>query len=132
MRGTKVFPRFSGTSYAAAAVGLRAACDLVDADGCVGVSLGAGALELVLAETPGRFAYAVFVLPAMAEARAALGWVTARCLVIAQEGDDVHPVGVAYDLAAALPDATLHVFDHPLIEDRLRLRALISSWIHQS
>lgn len=129
MAGTKVFPRFSATSYPAAAVELRAACDLVEADGCVGISLGAGALALVLAETPDRFAYAVFVLPAVAEARAALGWVTARCLVVAQEDDDVHPVGVAYDLAAALPDATLHVFDRPLIEDRPALRRLISGWI---
>jgi pimeloyl-ACP methyl ester carboxylesterase len=45
--------------------------------------------------------------------RAVLAAVRAECLVIGQEGDATHPASVARDLAAALPDAGLHVFDAP-------------------
>ena len=182
MPGTKVFPALAGHDYPAVAAALRAVADEVGADGCVGVSMGAGALARILAQTPDRFSYAVFVLPASldrprpvlpvaplpddllalrgvreqvaararrmsrpdvaetlrglaasvpVEDRGALRAVTARCLVIAHEGDEAHPVDVAYDLADALPDAALHVFDHPwsLLRDRAALRTLIVGWI---
>jgi pimeloyl-ACP methyl ester carboxylesterase len=43
----------------------------------------------------------------------ALAGVTARSLVIACGGDDLHPVEVAERLAATLPGAALHVYDRP-------------------
>ncbi|BEP12720.1 hypothetical protein acdb102_10310 [Acidothermaceae bacterium B102] len=57
--------------------------------------------------------------------------VTAQVLVIAAAGDDVHPVGVAEEIAAALPYAQLHVFETPapLWHARAELRALISGWL---
>jgi 3-oxoadipate enol-lactonase len=63
--------------------------------------------------------------------RAVLGAVRAPCLVIGQEGDPVHPARVARDLAAALPDATLHVFPEPggLVAHRAALRALVSRFL---
>ena len=39
--------------------------------------------------------------------------VTAPALVIGCAGDDLHPVAVAEQLAAALPEATLHLYDRP-------------------
>ncbi len=44
---------------------------------------------------------------------APLAAVTAPALVIGARGDEVHPVAVAERLAAALPHATLHVYDEP-------------------
>lgn len=63
--------------------------------------------------------------------RALLGAVRAPCLVIGQEGDPVHPASVARDLAAALPDATLHVFESPggLAAHRAELRSLIGGFL---
>ena len=57
----------------------------------------------------------------------ALGAVTCDVLVLAQEGDPVHPASVARRLAAALPRARLHVFDRPgvLWHDRARFRELV-------
>jgi 3-oxoadipate enol-lactonase len=57
--------------------------------------------------------------------------VTAQVLVIGAAGDDVHPVGVAEEIAAALPYARLHVFETPapLWHARAELRALVSGWL---
>jgi pimeloyl-ACP methyl ester carboxylesterase len=56
-----------------------------------------------------------------------LGAVTADVLVLAQEGDPVHPAQVARQLAAALPRAALTVFPEPgvLWRSRAELRALV-------
>jgi pimeloyl-ACP methyl ester carboxylesterase len=58
---------------------------------------------------------------------ARLAAVTAQVLVIAQEGDPLHPVTAARAVAAALPDARLEVFGRPgvLFRERDRLRELV-------
>ncbi|WP_329104839.1 alpha/beta hydrolase [Micromonospora sp. NBC_01699] len=62
----------------------------------------------------------------------ALATVTARSLVIGCAGDDLHPAVVAEQLAAALPNATLHVYDRPgvLWTHRADLRARISEFLN--
>jgi 3-oxoadipate enol-lactonase len=62
---------------------------------------------------------------------AALAEVTARTLVVAAAGDPVHPVGVAEQIAAALPYAELVVFDSPgpPWSSRRELRALLSGFL---
>lgn len=62
----------------------------------------------------------------------ALTAVTAPVLVIACAGDDLHPVPVAERLAAALPHATLHVYDRPgvLWTERADLRERISTFLN--
>jgi pimeloyl-ACP methyl ester carboxylesterase len=64
--------------------------------------------------------------------RSALGAVTAKALVIANRGDDLHPVSVAEELAAALPEADLHVYDEPgaLWTQRADLRARIAGFLN--
>jgi pimeloyl-ACP methyl ester carboxylesterase len=64
--------------------------------------------------------------------RATLGQVTVPALVLACRGDDLHPVEVAEQLAAALPDATLHVYDRPgvLWTERTDLRARIAGFLN--
>ncbi|HEU5109908.1 MAG TPA: alpha/beta hydrolase, partial [Micromonosporaceae bacterium] len=64
---------------------------------------------------------------------AALGRVTARSLVIGCGGDEVHPVGVAERLAAALPDAELHVYDRPGVvwTARADLRERIGAFLNE-
>jgi 3-oxoadipate enol-lactonase len=64
-------------------------------------------------------------------ARGALGAVTADVLVVAQEGDPVHPVAVARAVVGALPRARLEVFEGPgvLFRERGRLRALVSAFL---
>ena len=59
--------------------------------------------------------------------RASLGAVTADVLVLAQEGDPVHPASVARELVGLLPKARLHVFDRPgaLVHSRRELRDLV-------
>lgn len=61
--------------------------------------------------------------------RAALTAVTAEVLVLAQEGDPLHPADVARELVGVLPRARLVVFDAPgvLFRERARLRALIAT-----
>ncbi|MBY8873022.1 alpha/beta hydrolase [Micromonospora sp. PLK6-60] len=61
-----------------------------------------------------------------------LAAVTAPALVIGCAGDDLHPVGVAEELAAALPDATLHVYDRPgvLWSERADLRERIAGFLN--
>jgi pimeloyl-ACP methyl ester carboxylesterase len=64
--------------------------------------------------------------------RAALSEVTAPALVIGCRGDDVHPVQVAEQLAAALPQATLHVYDRPGVvwNERADLRERIAGFLN--
>ncbi len=61
-----------------------------------------------------------------------LAAVTASALVIAAEGDDLHPVEVAEQLAAALPRATLHRYARPgvLWTERADLRGRISDFLN--
>ncbi|WP_326562350.1 alpha/beta fold hydrolase [Micromonospora sp. NBC_01796] len=62
----------------------------------------------------------------------ALAAVTARALVIGCAGDELHPVAVAEQLAAALPNATLHVYDRPgvLWTHRADLRGRVSEFLN--
>jgi 3-oxoadipate enol-lactonase len=59
--------------------------------------------------------------------------VTVPALVIGAAGDDLHPATVAERLAAALPRATLHVYDRPgvLWTARADLRARISRFLSE-
>ncbi|HEU0129954.1 MAG TPA: alpha/beta hydrolase [Mycobacteriales bacterium] len=63
--------------------------------------------------------------------RTLLAAVGAPCLVVGQEGDEVHPAQVARELAATLPDARLHVFGSPggLWVHRAALRALVTEFL---
>jgi 3-oxoadipate enol-lactonase len=213
--GRRVFFQFRGHGRSDAPPGpwtyddlardLRAVADVNGATRALGVSLGAGALAALLAQSPRRFERLVFFLPAVvdrprtpvgrerltgllravaagdsravAEAvaaelppamratpsgqayvrqradqlardglaaalatlpeqvavrdRAALAAVTAPALVIGCIGDDLHPAEVAEELAAALPRATLHVYDQPgvLWTRRADLRDRISAFL---
>ncbi len=64
--------------------------------------------------------------------RSLLGAVTAEVLVLAQEGDPLHPAQVARELVAALPRARLVVFDRPgvMFRERPRLRGLITDFLN--
>jgi pimeloyl-ACP methyl ester carboxylesterase len=64
--------------------------------------------------------------------RAALAEVTVPALVLGCRGDDLHPVEVAEQLAAVLPQATLHVYDRPgvLWTDRADLRDRIAGFLN--
>jgi pimeloyl-ACP methyl ester carboxylesterase len=66
------------------------------------------------------------------EDRSMLAAVSAEVLVLAQEGDPLHPAQVGRDLAAVLPKARLVVFDAPgvVMRERARLRALISDFLN--
>lgn len=57
--------------------------------------------------------------------------VTADVLVVAQDGDPLHPAAVAREVAAALPRAALHVFERPgvLWWGRRELRALVAPFL---
>ncbi|MFU8875260.1 alpha/beta fold hydrolase [Micromonospora sp. SL4-19] len=74
-------------------------------------------------------------LPEQAPLRTAgsLAAVAAPALVIGCVGDDLHPVAVAEQLAAALPHATLHVYDRPgvLWTERADLRERISTFLNE-
>jgi pimeloyl-ACP methyl ester carboxylesterase len=63
--------------------------------------------------------------------RAVLAHVTAPVLVVGQEGDPTHPARIAREVAAALPNATLHVFDEPggLATHRAAVRAAVSAFL---
>lgn len=65
--------------------------------------------------------------------RQMLSAVRAPALVLGCRGDELHPVGVAEELAAALPAATLHVYDKPgvLWTQRADLRARISEFLNE-
>ena len=57
--------------------------------------------------------------------------VTADVLLLAQDGDPLHPASVARELAALLPSATLEVFDRPgaLLRERRRVRELVVGFL---
>ncbi|MFB9238933.1 alpha/beta fold hydrolase [Plantactinospora siamensis] len=63
---------------------------------------------------------------------AALAEVTAPVLVIGCQGDPLHPAEVAEQVAAALPAATLHVYDRPgvLWTHRADVRDRISAFLN--
>jgi pimeloyl-ACP methyl ester carboxylesterase len=65
--------------------------------------------------------------------REALRAVTAPALVIGCRGDVAHAPAVAEELAAALPNATLHIYDQPGVvwTNRTDLRARISEFLNQ-
>ena len=73
-------------------------------------------------------------LPAQAplDDAGSLAAVTAPALVIAAAEDDLHPVAVAERLAAALPNATLHVYDRPGVHwtERADLRERVSEFLN--
>jgi 3-oxoadipate enol-lactonase len=216
--GRKVFFQFRGhgrsdwptgeITYAELAADFRAVCDEFSASRALGVSLGAGALCRVLAQTPDRFQRLVFFLPtvldeprpvaAMARAtalleaveaddaptaatllsgeipaglrdrpaawryvrerldallkdglasgladlpaqsalpdRSVLGAVNVPALVIGCRGDVAHPPVIAEQLAEALPNATLHVYDQPAVlwTNRTDLRTRVSEFLNAS
>jgi 3-oxoadipate enol-lactonase len=86
-----------------------------------------------LLASPG-IAVAIASLPPVTpvEDRSSLGAVSAEVLVLAQEGDPLHPVQVARDLVAVLPKARLVVFDEPgvVLRDRSRLRGLVTEFLN--
>lgn len=63
--------------------------------------------------------------------RELLAGVRTRVLVLAQEGDPLHPAEVARDLAGLLPRAELVVFDRPgvVFRERRRLRELVVGFL---
>jgi pimeloyl-ACP methyl ester carboxylesterase len=214
--GRKVFFQFRGHGrsdppaeefgYADLAADLRAVSDEFGATRALGVSLGAGALCRLLAQTPERFERVVFYLPAaldearpaaaaartraLLEAidtddapaaanllsadipvalrdrpaawryirerldgllrdglapgvadlptqaalpdRAVLAAVTAPALVIGCRGDAQHPPAIAEQLAAVLPNATLHIYDQPAVlwTNRTDLRTRITVFLN--
>jgi 3-oxoadipate enol-lactonase len=214
--GRKVFFQFRGhgrsdppdgdIDYADLAADLRAVADEFSAARAIGVSLGAGALCRLLAQTPDRFERVVFFLPAVLDEprppaamartralleavdaddaptaatllsgdipmalrdrpaawryvrerldgllrdglapalselpdqtalpdRAVLAAVTAPALVLACRGDVAHPPVVAEQLAAVLPNATLHIYDQPAVlwTNRTDLRTRISEFLN--
>ena len=214
--GRKVFFQFRGhgrsdppgdtLGYGDLAADLRAVADEFGATRALGVSLGAGALCRLLAQTPDRFERVVFYLPAvldevrpaaaMTRARALIeaveaddapatasllsadipaplrdrpaAWryirerldgllrdglspalgdlmeqvavpdrsvlraVTAPALVIGCRGDAAHPPTVAEQLAEALPNSSLHIYDQPAVlwTNRTDLRTRISEFLN--
>ena len=64
--------------------------------------------------------------------RSTLGAVSADVLVLAQEGDALHPAQVARELVGVLPKARLVVFDRPgvVFRERGRLRSLVSGFLN--
>jgi pimeloyl-ACP methyl ester carboxylesterase len=69
---------------------------------------------------------------AAVEDRTALSAVTARSLVIACRGDELHPAMVAEQLAESLPHAELHMYDRPGViwTQRADLRTRISTFLN--
>jgi len=64
--------------------------------------------------------------------RSVLASVAAPALVIGCRGDATHPPQVAEQLAAALPNATLHIYDQPAVlwTNRADLRLRISEFLN--
>jgi hypothetical protein len=64
--------------------------------------------------------------------RSCLHDVAARALIIGCRGDDLHPTGVAEQLAAVLPDALLHIYDTPSVlwTQRADLRERIAGFLN--
>ena len=86
-----------------------------------------------LLDAPG-IAVGVASLPAVTPVpdRSLLAAVASEVLVLAQEGDPLHPAQVARDVAAVLPKARLVVFDQPgvVLRERARLRAEITDFLN--
>jgi 3-oxoadipate enol-lactonase len=63
----------------------------------------------------------------------ALAAVTAPALVIACRGEELHPLRVAEQLAASLPNAQLHVYDKPAVlwTERADLRERIAGFLNE-
>ena len=86
--------------------------------------IGASAVSDALRQLPGK--------PVLASLDA-LRKVTASVLVLAQRGDEVHPVEAAEELAAVLPGARLEVSDVPWIwGGRSQLRTTVSGFLNAS
>ena len=162
VQGSRTFFHFRGygasapaanpLTYAALEADLRAVADHVGAGHALGVSMGAGALCSLLARTPLRFERLVFALPAVLDRprtdesmaklalaaavpladRAVLSAVAAPSLVIAQEHDPDHPLWVAEELAASLPNARLVVLPPGgiLLRHREGMRELIGGFLN--
>lgn len=64
--------------------------------------------------------------------REVLRQVTARCLVISQEDDEVHPASVGREIAAVIPGCELHVFPRPysMLRERDMLRDLVAGLLN--
>lgn len=112
--GRKVFFQFRGhgrsdappgpLTYADLAADLRAVADCFDASRALGVSLGAGALCRLLAQTPGRFERLVFFLPAVLdEPRPPAATARMRALVEAVAAEDAPTAATL--LAAEIPQS---------------------------
>jgi pimeloyl-ACP methyl ester carboxylesterase len=110
--GRKVFMQFRGHghsesppglwTYADLAHDLRAVADSCGATQALGVSLGAGALCRILAETPDRFARVVLFLPAVIDRpRGAGARQRFRRLLAAVEAKD--PAAIAHVVALDIP-----------------------------
>jgi pimeloyl-ACP methyl ester carboxylesterase len=117
IRGSKVFFQFRGHgrsaappgpwTYADLAADLRAVADSFGARRALGVSLGAGALCRLLAQTPDRFDRLVFVLPAaLDEERGPLVTTRIRSLLDAVDAGDLGKAAdiLSYDIPVALRD----------------------------
>jgi pimeloyl-ACP methyl ester carboxylesterase len=115
--GRKVFFQFRGhgksdrpgdeINYVDLAADLRAVADEFAAARALGVSLGAGALCRLLAQTPDRFERVVFYLPAVLdEARPAGAMARAKALLDAVDADDAPTTAslLSADIPAALRD----------------------------
>jgi 3-oxoadipate enol-lactonase len=115
--GRKVFFQFRGhgrsdspgddISYADLAGDLRAVSDEFGASRALGVSLGAGALCRLLAQTPDRFERVVFYLPAVLdEVRPPAAMSRAQALLEAVEAEDAPATAtlLSADIPAALRD----------------------------
>ena len=115
--GRKVFFQFrghgrsdaptDGLSYADLAADLRAVADEFGAARALGVSLGAGALCRLLAQTPDRFERVVFYLPAVLdEARVSAAAARTKALIEAVEADDAAAAAalLSADIPVALRD----------------------------
>ena len=115
--GRKVFFQFRGhgrsdqpegaITYADLAADLRAVADEFSATRALGVSLGAGALCRLLAQTPDRFERVVFYLPAVLdEVRPAAAVARVRSLLEAVQEDDAPAAAslISADIPVALRD----------------------------
>jgi 3-oxoadipate enol-lactonase len=65
--------------------------------------------------------------------RAMLAKVGVPVLIIGSHGDELHPAAVATDLAAVMPNATLHIYDKPgvLWTQRADVRERIATFLNQ-
>lgn len=86
----------------------------------------------VLAGTPVSRALRMLPQVLPVDDRGELARVTAPVLVVGQQGDDVHPAAVAEQVAAALPNARLHVFSEAgaMWLARARLRELVAGFLN--